>query len=453
MNSSWRDRVAYRTVVVRRLIAGAALAALMAGPVSSARADEPRVSRARLDASDVGNLAREVTSLERAFRKLGRVERLRPRLLERNETVPLVLDARVTREQEGRCTTIVAIGTRNVSFQLQFAPSAEAMRERAFPIPSAAGVAEVTRCGEKRPLLESLGVHLRSPRAVVEVLVLVSRTTPPHVAEILPSRDAGSSLAAPQIGPRPRGASLTVRTQRVREDNAAAGARAQRLTGVTTDRTGQGQTTLHFAVGCHRLDVLAAAAEEGSADLDARLTNVQDGTEIVRDESESSTARLRFCVGRADRFLLAVQGAPAGSETTVVHAEWDLPRGLPVDWGPVARAELARVLWREHPPLLPDMPVWAGLGVQGTTDVWFPARPGGCYTIAAARMRGELTRVVLEADAGPRTGQSYSSPDRDGAMLSLCSEGSDRIHVRVHALGPGLAWLLAAWEVQSGERP
>lgn len=412
---------------------------------------EDRAHVARGDTTDLGSLAREVSRLEEAYRGLGRVERWRPRLAQKSTRLALPLQ--VGADQTG-CTTVAILGSRNLSFVLQFpSPEGEETADRAWPVSSSVGVAEVTRCGERQAALERLTLSLRSPRGLVEILVLRSTTPPPPVSALLPGRDPGPSLPTPEIGPRPLGGSVAARVAKLEEENVFRGARAQRKTSALVDERGRSSSTVTLAPGCHQLDLLAPPHREGTPDLDAVLTSIDRGEELALDENESPQARLRYCVGRSERARLSIGGALPNSEVTLLHSEWDLPSGLPLDWGPLARASMARVLWTDLPPRVPEAPVLATLGVQGTTELGWPARPGACYLVAVARVRGEARRLALDAQAGLSHSSITAPAGHDGTSLGICAQGEPWVRLRVYGMGASFAWLASVWEHPSEVRP
>jgi len=396
--------------------------------------------------ADVGPLAREARQLTAALQARGRVSTPPPRLLERGDRLAIVLEPSALDDSTSSCTTVAALGTRNVGFVLHFSEEQGALLARAWPVASAAGFASITRCGATKSRLGQLTLGMRSPRGLIQLLILQSEDAPPPLTELLPSRDAGPSLPAPELGPRPRGAELGSRTKTLRDDNARRGAKTQTTRGVALDRKGQGSAVVQLDAGCHRLDFLAAAWGDTAPDLDARLSALQGGDELARDESESAQASLRICTGRAERYLATVSGGAPGSEVTFVQAEWELPRGLPLEWGALARAQMADALWRELPPRVKHAPIVTYLGVQGRTELWLETRPDACYLVGVAKMRGELARLMLDVEGAPGSGESHAPSGRSGTSLSFCANGQARVRLRVTGSGDSLAWLWAAWE-------
>ncbi len=412
-------------------------------------ASTPPTERARAThsaADDVGPLAREARQLAAALQSLGQVSTPPPRLLERGDRLAIVLEPNALDDSTTSCTTVAALGTRNVGFLLHFAEEEGAPLARAWPVASAAGFASMTRCGAMKSRLGQLTLGMRSPRGLIQLLILQSAQAPPPLTELLPSRDAGPSLPGPELGPRPRGAELGPRTNTVREDNARRGAKTQTTRLVALDRRGQGSVVVQLDAGCHRLDFLAGAWGDTALDLDARLSALQGGDELARDESESAQPSLRICTGRTERYLATVSGGAPGTEVTVVRAEWELPRGLPLEWGALARAQMAHALWRELPPRVQLAPIATYLGVQGRTELWLETRPDACYLVGVAKMRGEVARLMLDLEGEAGSGASHAPSGGSGTSLSFCANGQARVRLRVTGSGEGLAWLWAAWE-------
>ncbi len=426
----------------------------MLGSVGLAHAEgaappEARVTVVRGSGDPVGNLAREFAALERALAPLGEVTILSPRLLERGDRRALWLAPEMLDERSPTCMTVVALGTRNASFSLEFGD--DPPLSPSWPVPSNAGLGALTRCGAKKVDLARLRVQMRSTRGLLEFLVLESAEPPPSLVELLPARDPGGTLPSPRVGPRPRGADLGPRSQAIQEGNARRGAKAQHKSSLTLDRSGQGSVVVTLGPGCHKLDFLATSSAESLPDLDARLSNVTTGEEVARDESESAQAELRHCVGRAERYLALVSGGTPGASVTLLQAEWEMAAGLPLEWGPLAQATMADALWRELPPRVKEPPIQSFLGVQGRTEVWLDTQPDGCYLVGVAVMRGRAHRLVLDWSGGSLDGRSPTQPGRGGTSVAFCAAGASRVRVRVTSSGDGLAWLLSSWEFP--ERP
>ena len=396
----------------------------------------------------VGALARETATLQKKIASQGSVQRLDPRLLERGDRWPIVLDTSALDQAAAKCTTVFVLGTRNVGFSVQF--GADAPKRGEWPVPSVAGFASVTKCGAEKSALGDLHVVMRSSRGLLEVLVLQSWLPPTSTAELLPSRWAGSSIDAPQVGPRPVASALSERLKLVQEQQSKRGARAQSKRVLRLDGRGQSSVVLTLGEGCHQLHFLAETRADVPADLDAQLLRLPGGDEVGRDDGDSPQAVLRECTGRAGPYRATVIGGVPDGSVTLVHAEWDMAQGLPVQWGPQARGEMAQALWRELPPRHSQLPVASFVGVQGRTHAWLQTRPRGCYLVGVTAMQGSATRLVIEVEGRRVSSESQALRGQSGTSLSFCADGEARTRIRVVSAGAGLAWLAAVWEFPEG---
>lgn len=428
---------------------GARLVALGALVASTPwAADAPRgVHPADGSVHDEGALARDVAILQRAWSTEAEVGRLEPRLLERGDKRPVFLPSPALDEKTESCATVAVVGARNISFVLLFGVEDSSAGRRAWPVPSSAGVAEVTRCGARKSLLENLVVQMRSPRGLLEYLVVVSKDPPTPVAEVVPGRDPGPSLPSPSVGPRPLLPPLAERVTRLEASARREGARSVRNTSVGADRSGRGDLALTLEVGCHRLDVLGQPGNDGEVDVDAELRTLSGDEALVGDGSENGQATLEWCVGAATRARLVFGGAAAEREVGVVHASFELPDALPAEWGPVARGRLAMALGPRLRSALASPPVYTSLGVQGATLLPVSVEPGACYVVAASSIRGALANLALGVESGAMRRENNAASSWQGTALSFCNDDGDVATVEVQATGTGLAWLLGAWQV------
>lgn len=444
-----------------------AFTALLLGSTGEVTAEEARPSDARSPeatsvASDatgrrrdsLGMLAQETERLVAALSRAGTVTRLPPRFLERGDQLPLLLHRSPTpNKPSSSCSTWIALGSNNLSFSLHPSPEYEAHPRLAWPVPSAAGLAWLTRCGAQKSQLDQLTLHFRSARGLVELLLLESAEPPPSLTELLPTRHSGPSPVNPQLGARPAGAPIAHRLPLLDAENRQRGAHSQKTHEVPLDSRGQGQLVLTVEPGCYQLDVLAEPGDETPPDLDAVLSRLQDQEELTRDVSESPRPRLRFCVGRAERLLLKLEGGVPLTPVQVLEARWLLPRGIPVSWGPRARAEMAQTLWRELPARMQNSPLLSSLGIQGSTDLWLQPRSGACYLVGVTALRGQLARMILSQETSQGTRTVRSLPERGGTSLSFCPTDPERVRLRVQSYGSGLAWILGVWEFPEADAP
>lgn len=397
-----------------------------------------------------GELGSQAKRLTERWDELGQSYRTRPRFVEQGESSLLILPPRLLNLTQDDCVTVAVLGTQNLSFMLVFDrsnPGAEA----AWPVPSSAGLAQVTRCGRHKAALRQLQLKMRSRRGILESVVVRSKGPPPLASEVLSGRDAGPSLATPHIGPPPDLAPLADRVQHRRQDAAQHGARAQRQSGVPTDSTGRGGMLLHLSVGCHRLDFMAPQDALSPADVDAQLFNLATGALITSDEEPSGQASLRHCVGRDERLRIEVSGAKPNTELVLLHAEWDLPEGIPRAWGAIARARLSQAVWKEALPQLASRPTFSSMGVRGSTSFAIETDPHACYQVAVAPIRGEVETMRLEVGVASdrRTAQSRASGA--GTTLSFCARGREQVPLVHWASGSGLSWILGIWQIAEEE--
>ncbi len=396
---------------------------------------------------DQGQLGKQAATLFREWNLQGSALRLRPRMLEQGGSFPLVLPLKTLDPSTDACTTVALLGTPNVSFLLTFEQDELAPSRRAWPVPSAAGVVEVTRCGARKPLLASISVKMRSRRGAIEFIVLESSHPPTAVTEVLPNRNAGPSLPGPQVGKRPWLAPLASRIEARKQRYLSEGADQALVSGAVADVRGRGNFVVHLVEGCHRLDLLAEASSDSPPDLDARLTTVTQGELLESDEEHSGQASLTHCVGRAERFRVEFSGAQGGDEITLLHSQWELPQGIPINWGPVARAELGRAMFERGFPALDEAPSFSAIGVRGTTQLRAEIDSNACYVAAVAPLRGEGQRFALGAQLPRSIREAQNLQAGHGASLQFCAQGSDEVKLETQAVGSGVAWILGLWRL------
>lgn len=391
-----------------------------------------------------GPLGGQAKALSKAYARLGSVHRLKPRLVTQDDVLPLVLPASLLDPSIETCVTVTALTAPNIAFLFVFSQADEDPARPAWPIPSAAGAAEVTRCGARKSLLRGLGIKLRSRRGVAEFLVLESESPPPPISEILTSRNPGPSLPSPQVGRRPWLPPLKDRISFIRETRSAEGAESIHESALTSNASGRGSSVIHLTPGCHRLELLADAHPEAPPDLDGRLFALAQGIEIASDEEHRAQVSLRHCVGSAERLRLDYSGAVPHSEVVLVQSIWSIPDAFPISWGSLARARLAQVAWQAGLQDFAGPPVFSSLGVRGTTRLTLPTDPAGCYIANLAPIRGDVTNVALGARAGAATSEAHAS-DGAGVSLAFCAQGVETVFLEAQTLGAGGAFILGVW--------
>ncbi|HKO46513.1 MAG TPA: hypothetical protein VJV79_02245 [Polyangiaceae bacterium] len=398
-------------------------------------------------ASAVADLAGDVRELTAAHAPLARVVRLKPRLLERGERLPLSIPPELLNPKDGSCTTVSLLGVVGVHFAVRFSEMDPSVPNTAFPEASSAGSSELTRCGIAKPFLSGAYLEMRSPRGVIETLVSNSDGALPRLSEVLSHRDAGNQLSLGDPGPRPalpaRAARLLRLSKRAQRE-AAKGFEQQPL---QAGAEGTGAESLMLGRGCHQLSLLAEAAPASSQsiDLDAELLDGDSGARLDVDRAEDADAALGVCLGAPTRVELRFIGAAAEAALILTHTRWDLPPGLPSSWGAEAQGRLARLARNAHLRLL-SAPIYSSLGVQGSTELPLELEPGACYSVLLVPLRGEPRNLSLSVRAHVAGEVPRGSSDAQGSAVSFCARGAKLATLDIDSQGAGLAWLLAVWQ-------
>jgi hypothetical protein len=392
------------------------------------------------------DLGSDVSALTSARAASARVVRLKPRLLERGDRLPLSVPAELLNAKDSSCTTVSVLGVVGAHFVLRFAQPDPSAPSTAFPETSAAGASEVTRCGTGKPLLAGAYLEMRSPRGVIETLIANASTPLPRLVELLPGRDPGSELPLGDPGPRPTLPPLAERLLRLTKRAQREGAKGFEQLTTEADAEGAGTESLTLARGCHQLSLLSEATAPGAlvADLDAELVDGEDGSRLSVDRADDADAALSVCLGVPTRVQLRFIGATPHLALRVTHAHWDLPLGLPSAWGAEAQARLAR-LAREAHLALRNAPIYSSLGVQGSTQLPLDIEPGGCYSALVVPLRGEVRNLSLSVSVHAPGEVPHGASDSDGAAISFCAQGARLATLDVDTQGSSLAWLLAVW--------
>lgn len=404
-------------------------------------------ARADLDA-DLG-------ALERAWgRAATRLTRLEPRLVQRGEVVAVRLPAHALDVSRDDCSTVAVIGAPSAQFVLRFAPLAggPAWPNGESPETSSAGAAQLVRCGVRKSMLSRLLIEMRSPRGVLEVVVVEGPKPASALSRSLPLRDPGPSAPFGRVGPRPTAAPTATRAagalERQRREGAARVARAE----ARALRDGTSESRLHLDPGCHELVVLSPdpGADPEPRDIDAELWALPSGRSLSRDHTVSLDATLPVCVGERTSARLRIAGAEPSALITVVHATWPLSEALPERWGPEPRARLAATLGRHWLRSVTEPPVYESLGAGGVTLLPLPVTPGRCYLLALAGLRGQMIGVAASASFGTRRVQNHSGLGGDGVAVAFCAV-DDTATFEIEARGTGLLWLGALFNVSGAE--
>jgi len=402
-----------------------------------------------LAAADLGS---DVRALTAARAPISRVVRLKPRLLERGERLPLPIPPELLNAKDSSCTTLSLLGVVGIHFVVRFAELDPGAPSTAFPEASAAGASEITRCGTSKPFLAGTYLEMRSPRGVIETLVSNSPALLPRLTEVLPGRDPGGQLSLGDPGPRPALPPLAARLSRLATRAQREGAQGFEQMQRQAGAEGSGAESLMLARGCHQLSLLAQVTPVGSpvVDLDAELVDGESGARLAIDRAEDADAALGVCLGSPTRVELRFVGATPEAPLSLTHARWDLPPGLPSSWGSEAQARLARLGQNAHLKLL-TAPIYSSLGVQGKTELPLEVEPGSCYSALLVPLRGDVRNLSLSVRAHALGEVPRGSADTEGSAVSFCAQGARLATVEVDAQGVGLAWLLSIW--QSGRSP
>ncbi len=320
-------------------------------------------------------------------------------------------------------------------------------------IHSRAGVATLERCGKEQaanPLEnERLLIQAVSPRTAVEVLVVRSAAPLEAVESVLPERAVGPSAprgdAGRAIDPGPLGERLQRAEKRARE----AGASQVLKVGMNASALGTGQFVVKLSEGCHTLDVVADLPQgpARATDVDAEAHVSEGGRTLARDRGESTDAHLDFCLGEAGEVDVSFIGAAGPVSVTLVDAFWPLPTGIPTEWGPQARGDVAAALRRRHAPVLPPEPIDTIMGVQGETLAPFAVEPGQCYLAVVALVRGDARALRVAVEIGDRAPHDEIADRPEAAQISFCATTEDRAALRIEARGPQPWWVALLWRV------
>lgn len=391
------------------------------------------------------DLGRDVEALTLAWSVFGHVTHLAPRLLERGDVLPLVLPVAPLDPKTETCATLAVLGTPSMQFLLD--PGVHARQARQFPEGSLAGALALTRCGAAKPELAALALEMRSPRGVLEFLVLESEGQPPELTAVLPARDPGPLAEAPSSGPRPVVAPLAARVRALEERAAREQALELTTLELAAGGLGVGSTLLTLPPGCHRFDLLAEETERRAADVDLEISRAEGNEVLAADHGESSDGGALVCVAVPTTVNVRFAGVAEFAKLALVRARWELDRTLPARFPSEVRARMSGLLRVQRrslgqAPLVDEM-----LGVQGDTLTSLAVEPGACYLVLAVGVHGDAAALSVAAQTARRTAQSRLDPDVPGAALGFCAGAEDRVLIEVEARGLGLVWMSAVWQI------
>jgi len=393
------------------------------------------------------DLADDAGKLASAWQRTGKVMRQKPRFVERGDPALVFSTLDSPAARRARCVTVAVIGPNSTHFvvrPLGMAPPGARGGDASFA--SLAGLVQVTRCGRERASVAALLIEMRSPRAVVETLVIESNEPPEEAIRILPQRDPGpiEPFDAVEIlaAPAPLAERVALAEKRVR----LAGGSDVSTEDVAARAEGAGSITRSVSSGCHRFELFTEPSERLGARTDlevepelgaaARLVSIERG--------DGLQTALTVCAGADSELVLSYRGAPA-SVLRVLRARWPLPDGLPEAWGSLGRAQVAAILFRHHAKIS-GFPIEQGLGIQGPTLLPLRVEPGACYVAVVAGITGRSTGFSLAASAPGISAQSRSGDQNDGTLVSFCARSGYEALLEADSRGYGVAWIYALFQ-------
>jgi hypothetical protein len=403
------------------------------------------------------DLGRDVEALTLAWSAFGHVTHLEPRLLERGDVLPLVLPVEALDPKSSSCVTLAVLGTSNLQFLLDPGRrSGEPPLD--WPDGSLAGALELTRCGPLKPSLAALAIEMRSPRGVLEFLLVSSAAEqhPPPLTLVLPGRDPGPVAQIASSGPRPIVAPRAVRLRALEERAAREHAIELTTLELTAGPMGMGVALVTLAPGCHQFDLLGEESERRATDVDLEVTEVEHSQVLAADHGESSDGDALVCVAAATPVAVRFAGVAPSAKLSLVRARWDLDPSLPARWPGDARARMSGLLRSARRTLGAAPLVDEALGIQGDTLASIAVEPGACYLALTVALHGEVAAISMAAQAANKISQSRVDPDVPGAGVSFCAGAENRVLIEVDARGLGLTWMSAVWQIgrmRLGEAP
>jgi hypothetical protein len=392
------------------------------------------------------DLAEDASRLASAWQRSGKVTRQKVRFVERGSPALIFSTLDAPAAKRAPCVTVAIIGPNSTHFVVRALGVMPLGASGDGSFASLAGLAQITRCGRLRSSLSALLLEMRSPRAVVETLVVESEKPPPQAVEILPQRDPGPiepfSAVEIQATPAPLAARVELALARLRRDGGQ---------GVTSEALaarpeGASSVVRTLSPGCHRLELLTEPSSSAGArtqlevepevDAAARLVSTEPG--------DGLSSALTVCAAAESQLRLAYRGAPS-SPVRLLAARWPLPDGLPEVWGALARAQVAAILFRHHAKVS-GFPVDQGLGIQGPTLLPLRVEPGACYVAVVAGIAGRSAGFSLAASAPGVSAHNRSGEENDGTLVSFCARAGTEALLEADSRGYGVAWIYALFQ-------
>ena len=390
------------------------------------------------------DLAEDASRLASAWQRSGKVTRQKVRFVERGSPALIFSTLDAPADKRAACVTVAIIGPNSTHFVVRALGVVPLGTAGDGSFASLAGLAHVTRCGRLRSSLSALLVEMRSPRAVVETLVVESEKPPPDAVTILPQRDPGPvepfTALEIQAAPAPLAARVELALKRLRRDGGL---------GVTDEQLaarpeGRGRITRSLSPGCHRFELLTEPSESARTELAVEPALDQAARLVSTEQGDGLQSAFTVCAAAESELGLSYRGAP-GSVLHLLAARFPLPDGLPEAWGSLARAQVAAILFRHHAKVS-GFPVDQGLGIQGPTLLPLRVEPGACYVAVVAGIAGRSAGFSLAASAPGVSAQNRSGDENDGTLVSFCTRSGTEALLEADSRGYGVAWIYALFQ-------
>lgn len=425
---------------MRRAGAGLAVLALALSSAAPSRAD----------------LDHDVTRLAKGWEPYGLVTREAARFAERGSPTLIFTSPSDSPTSGTRCLTVAVIGPSSTHFVVRPLGPSSLPGASDGALVSVAGLVEVTRCGPQRVGLGALLVEMRSPRAVLETLVVESQTPLPRAISLVPQRDPGPVEPFTAQDLRPVPVPLAARSDAVEARLRREGGRDFAREPVQSNAFGAGSVRKSLGAGCYHFELLSEPPAAG-ARLQLAFAPTFEGPAHLAslDEGDGMQASATLCSSGETRLSLDFLGTPPGAPLLLLSARWPLPDGLPEAWGAPARAAVAAVLRRQRLRVT-GFPVDQALGIQGPTLLPTRVEPGACYVAVVAAINGKPAGISLAAKSEGVNAQNHSGREGDGTVLSFCARSSTEALLEIDSRGYALVWIYALFQtgrIELGSEP
>jgi hypothetical protein len=393
------------------------------------------------------DLDHDVTRLVEGWQPYGQVLRDEPRLAERSSPTLIFTPTAAKALKRARCLTIAVIGPSSANFVVRpLGP--DRMREPGADgsLASVAGLVELTRCGRDRFALGAVLVEMRSPRAVLETVLVESEKPLPRATKVVPQRDPGPVEPFTLLDLRPVPVPIAARSGSVEARLRREGGRDVASEPVKSNADGAGSLRKTLAAGCYRFELLAEPPAPGSRTELSFAPTIDGPARVVSiDSGNGLQSTTTLCAGAETQARLDFSGAPAGSALLLASARWPLPDGLPEAWGAPARAAIAATLHR-YRARASGFPVDHALGIQGPTLLPARVEPGACYIAVVAAINGRPSALSLAVKTSGVSAQNHAGSEADGTLVSFCVRAGTEALLEVDSRGYALIWLYALFQ-------